>query len=83
MQCEAADGQRKKQLLLLYLKRLWVWGEDENASLTNLQQLLSAAEVPVQMQERRVLALSVCLIVAAKIEWGSTGKTHGLFQTTL
>lgn len=67
---------------VLYLKRLWVW-EDENASLTDLEQLLSAAEVPVQMQEKRVLALSVCLIVAAKIEWGNTVKKHGRFQTTL
>ena len=29
------------------------------------------------MQEKGVLALSFCLIVAAKIEWGNTGEKHG------
>lgn len=46
--------------------------------LTDLEQLLSAAKVPVQMQGKGVLVLSVCLIVSAKTEWGTTiGKKHG------
>lgn len=36
--------------------------------LTDLEQLLSAAKVPGQMQEKRVLTLSICLTVAAEIE---------------
>lgn len=29
------------------------------------------------MQEKSVLALSVCLLVAVKIEWGNTGQKRG------
>ena len=36
--------------------------------LTDLEQSLSAAGVPVQMQQKSVLTLSDCLTVAAKIE---------------
>lgn len=32
---------------------------------------------PLQMQDKRVLVLSVCLTGAAKIDWGNTGKNHG------
>lgn len=60
-----------------------MWEDDENASLTDLEQLLSACRVPSTDARKRVLALSVCLIVAAKIEWGNTVKKHGRFQTTL
>lgn len=42
--------------------------------LTDLEQLLSAAKVPVQVLEKGVLVLSVRLIVVAKTEWGNTGK---------
>lgn len=45
--------------------------------LTDMEQLLSAAKVPVQIQEKGVLVLSVCLIVVAKTEWGNLGKKHG------
>lgn len=46
---------------------------------TDLEQLVSAAKVLVQMQNKRVLALSVCLIVAAKTEWGYSRKRNGPF----
>lgn len=42
--------------------------------MTDLEQLLPAAKVLVQMQEKRVLMLSVSQIVAAKIEWRTTGE---------
>lgn len=45
--------------------------------LTDLQLSLSAATFPLQMHEMSVTVLSVCLLWAAKIQWGNRGKNHG------
>lgn len=49
----------------------------EHASLTDLEQFPSAAEVPVQMQEKRVPALSVCRRWQPRLNRGAQGRTWG------
>ena len=44
--------------------------------LKGLEKLLSATQVSTTMQEESILTLSVCLIVAAQIEWGNTGGNN-------
>lgn len=45
--------------------------------LTDLEQFCLLLRFPLQMQEKSILALSVCLIVADKIEWGNAGGKNG------
>lgn len=52
----------------------------ERICLTDLEQFLSAAQVPVQMQEKRVLALSYCLW-QPRLNAGSTVEERGVCTT--
>lgn len=53
----------------------------EHASPRDLEQFLSAAEVPVQMQEKRVPALSVCRRWQSRLNGGAQGRDRGVGTT--
>lgn len=54
--------------------------ERQHASLTDPEQCPSAAGVPLQMQEKRVPALSVCRRWQPRLNRGAQGRGVGLAQ---